>query len=176
VLNVTYKPAANFYTPDHKEVYFKFIDKRSQKNIIGNGAQEVFKGYSGKINFSVSKGEKEESFVGIYDVESLFNKAFSMYLGNMGLTILSEPKKGTPELYIRLNDFTLDLSGRKWIAGIDYEAEFVKDNKTLTRRFKGQSERFRIYGLDQANQAVSDAFTDIINQLDLKTLFTDSTG
>ena len=121
----------------------------------------------------VSDEEKGEHLIGIYGVEPLFKKAFSMYFADAGLILLSEPKKGIPELSIRLSDFTLDLSGRKWIASIVYEAEFVKDKKTFTRKFNGRAERYKIYGLGQADQVMSEAFTDIINQLSLKDLFID---
>lgn len=176
VLNVTYGTVPKTSMPDSKEIYFKLIDQRTSKDIIGPGAQGVYEGYSGKINFMVSKGDKEERFVGVYDVKSLFGKVFSMYLSDAGLTVLSEPKKGVPELSVRLNDFTLDLSGRKWVASVDYEAEFIEEGKTLIRKFKGRAERLRLYGLEQAHQVMSEAFTDIINQLDLKDLFGSSAG
>jgi hypothetical protein len=176
VLNITYGTVPKPSMPDSKEICFKFIDQRANKDIIGPGAQGAYKGYSGKINFMVSKEEEGEHLVGVYDVKPLFEKVFSMYLGNAGLTVLSEPKEGIPELSIRLNDFTLDLSGRKWIASIAYEAEFIKEGKTITRKFKGRAERYRVYGLDQAHQVMSEAFTDIVNQLDIKDLFAGSAG
>ena len=173
VLNITYGTVSKPSMQDSKEIYFKFLDQRADKDIIGPGAQGSFEGYSGRINFIVSEKEKGEHLVGVYGVEPLFKKAFSMYLTDRGLTVLSEAKQGIPELSIRLSEFSLDLSGRKWIASITYEAEFIKDGKILTRKFNGRAERYKIYGLNQADQVMSEAFTDIINQLDLKDLFVD---
>jgi len=156
-----------------KEIFFRFIDKRVNKDIIGNGAKGIYKNFSGNINYILSKGEKERFLVGIYDIETLFKKTFTLYLENMGLKLLHERKEGIPELAINLYDFTLDLSGRRWIARIDYEAEFTQEGNVLTRRFKGQSEKFRISGIKQAHQVMSETFNDMVNKLDVKRLFVD---
>jgi len=172
-LEVTYNTTPKSNTLEGKEIYFAFIDKRANKDIIGNGAKRVYKNFSGNINYFLSKGEKERFLVGIYDIETLFNKTFTLYLENMGLQLLPERKEGIPELAINLYDFTLDLSGHRWIAKIDYEAEFTQDGNVLTRRFKGQSEKFRISRLKQAHQVMSETFNDTVHKLDVKGLFTD---
>jgi len=172
-LEVTYNTMPPSNILEGKEIYFAFIDKRTNKDIIGNGAKRIYKNFSGNINYILSKGEKERFLVGIYDIETLFKKTFTLYLENMGLKLLPERKEGIPELAINLYDFTLDLSGRSWIARIDYEAEFSQEGNVLTRRFKGQSEKFRISGIKQAHQVMSETFNDMVNKLDVKKLFTD---
>jgi len=172
-LEVTYniRPKSNIL--EGKEIYFRFIDKRTNKDIIGNGAKGIYNNFSGNINYILSKGEKEKFLVGIYDIETLFKKTFTLYFKNMGLQLLPERKEGIPELAINLYDFTLDLSGHRWIARIDYEAEFSQEGNVLTRRFKGQAEKFRISGLKQAHQVMSETFNDMVHKLDVKGLFTD---
>jgi len=172
-LEVTYNTMPKSNILEGKEIFFRFIDKRSDKDIIGNGAKGIYKNFSGNINYILSKGEKERFLVGIYDIETLFKKTFTLYLENMGLQLLHERKEGIPELAINLYDFTLDLSGRRWIARIDYEAEFTQEGNVLTRRFKGQSEKFRISGIKQAHQVMSETFNDMVNKLDVKRLFVD---
>lgn len=172
-LEVTYntKPPSDILKG--KEIYFRFVDKRVNKDIIGKGAKRIYKNFSGNINYILSKGEKEEFLVGIYDIETLFKKTFTLYFKNMGLQLLSERKEGIPELAINLYNFTLDLPGRRWIATIDYEAEFTQEGNVLTRRFKGQAEKLRISGLKQAHQVMSETFNDTVHKLDVKELFTD---
>lgn len=172
-LNVTYQTIPKSNILEGKEIYFRFIDKRSDKDIIGKGAKEIYKNFSGNINFIVLKGKKDKSPVKIYDVEALFKSTFANYLENMGLKLLPEPKAGIPELVIKLYDFVLDLSGRRWIARINYEAEFIQDGNVLTRKFKGEAEKYRISGLTQAHQAMSETFTDMVNKLDVRRLFAD---
>ncbi len=172
-LEVTYNTIPKSNILEGKEIYFRFIDKRANKDIIGNGAKRIYKNFSGNINYILSKGEKERFLVGIYDIKTLFNKTFTLYLENMGLQLLPERKEGIPELAINLYDFTLDLPGRMWIARIDYEAEFTQDGNVLTRRFKGQAEKVRISGIKQAHQVMSETFNDVVHKLDVKGLFTD---
>jgi len=172
-LEVTYNTMPKSNILEGKEIFFRFIDKRVNKDIIGNGAKGIYKNFSGNINYILSKGEKERFLVGIYDIETLFKKTFTLYLENMGLQLLPEQKEGIPELAISLYDFTLDLSGRRWIARINYEAEFIQEGNVLTRTFKGQSEKFRISGIKQAHQVMSETFNDMVNKLDVKRLFVD---
>jgi len=172
-LEVTYNTTPKSNILEGKELYFDFIDKRVNKDIIGKGAKRIYKNFPGNINYFLSKKEKGRFLVGIYDIETLFNKTFTLYLKNMGLQLLPERKEGIPELVINLYDFTLDLSGRSWIARIDYEAEFSQEGNVLTRRFKGQSEKFRISRLKQAHEVMSETFNDTVHKLDVKGLFTD---
>jgi hypothetical protein len=172
-LEVTYNTTPKSNILEGKEIYFRFIDKRVNKDIIGNGAKRIYKNFSGNINYFLSKKEKERFLVGIYNIEILFKKTFTLYLENMGLQLLPERKEGIPVLAINLYDFTLDLPGRRWIATIDYEAEFTQEGNVLTRRFKGQSEKFRISRLKQAHEVMSETFNDMVHKLDVKRLFTD---
>jgi len=172
-LEVTYNTTPQSNILEGKELYFTFIDKRANKDIIGKGAKRIYKDFPGNINYFLSKGEKERSLVGIYDIETLFNKTFTLYLKNMGLKLLPEQKEGIPELAINLYDFTLDLSGRRWIARIDYEAEFSQEGNILSKRFKGQLEKFRVSRLKQAHEVMSETFNDVVHNLDVKELFTD---
>ena len=170
-MNVTYKTMPKSNILEGREIYFRFIDKRSDKDIIGQGAKKIYKHFSGNINFIVSKGKKDESLVGVYEAESLFKNALAIYLENMGLRLLPEPKPGIPELAIKLHDFVLDLSGRRWVARIVYEAEFIQDGTVLISKFRGEGEKYRVSRLTQADQVMSETFTDIINQLDVKRMF-----
>ena len=172
-LEVTYNTTPKSNILEGKELYFAFIDKRVNKDIIGNGAKRIYKNFSGNINYILSKGEKERFLVGIYNIEILFKKTFTLYLENMGLQLLPERKEGIPVLAINLYDFTLDLPGRRWIAKIDYEAEFSQAGNVLTRRFKGQSEKFRISRLKQAHEVMSETFNDTVHKLDVNGLFAD---
>ncbi len=170
-MNVTYKTMPKSNILEGREIYFRFIDKRSDKDIIGQGAKRIYKHFSGNISFILSKGKKDESLVGVYEAESLFKNALAIYLENMGLRLLPEPKPGIPELAIKLHDFVLDLSGRRWVARIVYEAEFIQEGSVLIRKFRGEGEKYRVSGLTQADQVMSETFTDIVNQLDVKRMF-----
>jgi len=70
--------------------------------------------------------------------------------------------------------FILDLDGRQWFATLSYEAEFIENGRTIVRKFKGEGQKFRISGLNQAHAVVSEVFTDIVNQLDIKSMFAET--
>jgi len=48
-LNVTYKSMPKSDVLEGREIYFRFIDKRSDKDIIGKGAEDLFRKYGFKI-------------------------------------------------------------------------------------------------------------------------------
>ena len=170
-LDVTYEIMPKSNILEGNEVFFQFIDKRADKEIIGKDARKLYENYSGNINFILSKEGSGEYLAGIYDVEALFRKAFTFSLENNGLQLLNEQRPGAPQLIVKLNKFILDLDGRNWIAVIAYDAEFIKNGETVVRKFKGKGEKFRISGLNQAHIVVSEVFTDMVNQLDIESLF-----
>jgi len=75
-LEVAYNTMPKSNILEGKEIYFRFIDKRVNKDIIGNGAKGIYKHFSGNINYILSKGEKERFLVGIYDIETFFKNKF----------------------------------------------------------------------------------------------------
>jgi len=170
-LDVTYKIMPKSNILEGNEVFFQLIDKRVDKEIIGKDARKLYENYSGNINFILSKEGSGEYLAGIYDVETLFRKAFTFSLENKGLKLLDKPSQDAPQLIITLNKFILDLDGRNWIAIISYDGEFVKNGETVVRKFKGEGQKFRISGLNQAHIVVSEVFTDMVNQLDIESLF-----
>jgi hypothetical protein len=173
-LKVTYKIMPRSNVLEDKEIFFTFVDQRTDKDIIGDTARELYEGYSGNISFILSGQGSEEYLVGIYDVEELFRETFALYLENNGLQLSDEKKPAIPQLIIRLEKFILDLDGRQWFATLSYEAEFIENGRTIVRKFKGEGQKFRISGLNQAHAVVSEVFTDIVNQLDIKSMFAET--
>jgi hypothetical protein len=169
-LNITYKQLQKSSIFEGKEIYLKVVDKRANKNIIGTGAERVYKDFTGNVTFILEKGTEERSTVRMYEVEPLFKHVFVLYLENMGLHVLPYPQAEIPQLVIRIHDFVLDLYGSRWTSRIAYEAEFSQGEKVLTRNLQGEGEKLRISGLTQAHQVMSETFSDIVNKLDVKEL------
>lgn len=170
-LDVTYKALPQSDMLQGRGIYVKFIDNRLNKDIIGKGAKRLYKDFPGNVTLVVSKGKTERYNAGIYETAALFKYALALHLNNMGLKLLPGPQAGAPHLVIRINDFVLDLSGRQWIAKVAYDAEFHKDGSVVVRKFKGEGEKYRVEGLTQAHQVMSQTFTETINQLDVKSLY-----
>jgi len=169
-LIVTYKPLPKSSIFEGNEIYLKVVDKRTNKDIIGTGAERIYKDFAGNVTFILEKGTGERSTVIMSEVEPLFKRAFVLYLENMGLHVLPDPKAEIPQLVIRIHDFVLDLSGSRWTSRIAYEAELSQGEKVLVRNLQGEGEKLRVSGLTQAHQVMSETFSDIVHKLDVKEL------
>ena len=170
-LDVTYKTLLKSTALEGREIYFKVVDERPTRDIIGPGAKKVFKDFAGNITLIVETGPEQKSIVGLYGVRELFEHAFTRYLENMGVKLSPKPSGGLPQLKIAIHDFTLDLPGSSWTARIVYEAEFSCDERSLIRQYEGEGEKPRVSGLTQAHQVMSETFSDTIHQLDVRELF-----
>jgi hypothetical protein len=170
-LDVTYEAPPPSTLLQGRGIHVKFIDNRFDKDIIGKGAKTLYKDFPGNATLIVSKGSSERYNAGIYEAFALFKSVLALHLKNMGLKLLPEPQAGAPQLVIKLDELILDLDGRRWIARVAYEVEFHKDGSVIVKEFKGVGEKYRVEGLTQAHQVMSQTFTETINQLDVKTLY-----
>ena len=155
-----------------KRVFLGFEDIRTAKDILGRGAQKEFKNFPGNVSFSLARGKEKGFKMGAYDIPSLFMEVFKRRLEILGVEVVPEKKSGQIEVVIVLEDFLLDLIGRKWVATIGYEARLVKDENVLAKQMiSGQAERLKLLGRGQADIVIGDIFTDLVNRLDVSKLF-----
>lgn len=167
-LDVTYKTLPEPRAFPVPEIYFKVTDKRPIQDFIGPGAKKVYRNFAGNITLIVETGRGKQSIVGVYNVKEIFEHTFTRYLENKGLTLLPNPKDVCPRLEVAIHDFTLDLAGPKWISRIAYKAEFSYLGRNLIRNYQGEGEKFRISGLRQAHEVMSETFSEIVHRLDLR--------
>ena len=152
-------------------------DERASKTVLGKGAREEFKGSSNNISLSIGDYNKKEFKVGIFRVPDLMREAFKRKLENLGVEVLPEKTFGKPELVIVLNEFSLDLEGREWVAKMSYEARLIKGKTTLANQIiNGKAERYKLFGRDSADTLMGEIFTDMVNALDLSRLFKQGNG
>ena len=147
-------------------------DARASKTVLGKGAEEEFKGFSGNISLSIGDYNKKEFKVGIFRVPDLMREAFKRKLENSGVEVLPEKTLGKLELMIVLREFSLDLEGREWVAKMSYEARLIKGKTTLANQIiNGKAERYHLFGRDNADDLMGEIFTDMVNAFDLARLF-----
>jgi hypothetical protein len=171
-MQVTYQIPGESDVLRGKTVYLAFEDRRTRNDIIGEGAREDYKNFSGSVILFLAQGKEERVKLGIYDLPSLFKEAFKRRLERLGVSI--DPARGLHPLglVIYLKDFTVDLQGREWVVTMDYEARLEKEGKILSSQsVAGQAERYKIFGLAQADIVVGELFTDMVNRLDVVRLF-----
>ena len=152
-------------------------DERTSKTVLGKGAREEFKGFSGNISLSVADYNDKEFKVGIFRVPDLMREAFKRKLENLGMEVLSEKTLGKLELMIVLKEFSLDLEGRDWVAKMSYEARLTTAKGAVATQFvNGRAERYQLFGRESADTLMGEIFTDMVNALDLPRLFKQAGG
>ena len=155
-----------------RKVVLMVKDARPKAVIVGNGAKEDFENFPGTISLSIARQNEPGLSIGLYDPPDLLKEGLRRKLENEGMELVSGQTLGEPELLIVLNEFLLDLVDRTWMVKMAYEAKLLKAGKVLvTRTVSGQAERFKLIGRDEADRAVGEIFTDMINRLDVLGLF-----
>ncbi|HJX34765.1 MAG TPA: hypothetical protein VJ373_06265 [Desulfatiglandales bacterium] len=156
-----------------RSIFLVFRDDRKTEDIMGEGAKERFRYFSGDFSLFLNDGIKGKGTnLGLYDVRSLFMEVFNRRLKSLGVTVVPEKGMAQFDLVIILREFSLDLINKKWIARISYEARLEDSGKMVKSQIiSGDAERLKIIGNSQAHTVMSEIFTDIINRLDLGALF-----
>jgi hypothetical protein len=171
-LRVVYRLPAKTDAWASRPVSFTVLDERPDKTILGAGAQNELGGSSSVLSLAVARGEGREVEIGIFDLSPFFREAFKKRLEYAGIQLSTDGKTGQLELRVAIQEFNLDLVDRKWLFRMGYEARLGKDGNVLSmQKFRGNAERLKIFGRDQAEQLVGEVFTDMLNQMDVSRLF-----
>jgi hypothetical protein len=175
ILEINYRIPLDSNSLAGKEVTFRVEDTRSDKNMIGPGAQKDLEQWTGDFYLSLSKGTKRGFRKGIYDLPQMLEETFRKRLETMGVKVVEGRER--PELVVALNGFLLDLTAvsvveKKWVATLEYEARLTNAEGSMAKQIiSGRHEKTKLIGLKQANEMLGDFFTDAVNRLDLERLF-----
>ncbi|MGD8388077.1 MAG: hypothetical protein PVG49_13130 [Desulfobacteraceae bacterium] len=154
-----------------ERVFLDFEDVRENRDILGPGARQAYAYHSGNVALFVSSGGGEASRVGLTNVPSLFRRTFERRIRALGGEVVSRSREATAVLVLELKAFELDLKDRSWKARMAYEAKLQPgDTVRASQTVAGEAERAKILGVKQADQVMSELFTDMVNRLDLKGL------
>ena len=155
-----------------RKVVLVVEDARTRATIVGSGAREDFENFPGSISLSLARKNQPDVSIGLFDPSALIREGFRRRLENEGIELVPRQNLNEAELLIVLHEFLLDLVDRRWMVTMSYEAKLMKEGKILaTRNVSGQAERFKLIGRDEADRAVGEIFTDMINRLDVLGLF-----
>jgi len=171
-LKVTYRLPMRSDELRGKKVFIGFEDARKSKDLIGKGAQEQYKNFSGNITLYFSRGEEEGFRIGVYHIPALFKEVFKERLEYMGVEVVSEKKESEIEMVVVLKKLLLDLVERDWVVTMDYETKLMKDGEFLGgQTISGQAQRLKLLGRRDADKVMGEIFTDVVNRLDVPRLF-----
>ena len=171
-LKIHYKLPPPLYQLEGKKVALAIEDARGTKEFLGREARKQFQIFSENFSFRVSFHEEPGVNIGIYQVSAMMREGFRRRLENEGLKPLFKVSPVEPRLLIVLKEFSLDLSGRNWVAKMSYEAKLIKNGKVLSnQRVSGEAERFGLAVRATAETVTGEVFTDTVNRLDVLGLF-----
>ena len=146
-------------------------DLRQDKSIFTPAAASEFQGFRDRYSLSWKNQDGSRLLVGEYNLKDLFLESFKERLKRMGVQVRSD-ESPVPVFEIDLQRFKINLSGRKWIADVIYEANLSQDAHLIAReKITGSAERMKIIGRKGADTVLSEIFSDIINRLNILKLF-----
>ncbi len=155
-----------------KKVFLQIEDARKNKEILIQGARKKLEGFSGNFSLNVADYKEKGFKIGIFQVTDMMKEVFKRRLENLGLRVIFKESRGEPQLLIVLKEFSLDLMGQKWVAKMSYEARLLRSGGFMARQdLNGQAERYELVGREEADVALGEIFTDLINRLDVVRLF-----
>jgi len=171
-LSVTYKLPPTSGTARSTPIYLTIKDDRPYEETMGIGARKDFGGTPISISLAVKTDEGESQGMGVFELPMLLKEGFSRRIERAGLDISQERRSGQPEIAIVLKEFLLDLVDRKWRFVMGYEARLIKEGKVLaSQNISGNGERLKLIGHKQADEVVTEVFTDTLNQFNPNRLF-----
>ncbi len=163
-LTITYGLPAKAGGYKGTPVFLTVQDQQQNREILGMGARRDFEGAPVSLAFAVKKGDEESQGIGVFELPMLLREAFKRRIEQAGFEVSSE-RGAYPEISVLLKDFFLDLVDRKWRFSMAYEARLIKDGKVLaSQTINGNGERLKVYGYKQADEVITDVFTDTLNQ------------
>lgn len=174
-LVVDYQVPGNSQQLQGQQVRLLITDSRSDRYILAPAAARQFEDFQDRYSLSWVTADKKRANAGQYDLQGLFQATFRKRLETMGVTVVSDDQQAAPLFQVDLQSLKIDQNDHKWIARMGYTASLTKDNMRIaSETVKGSAERTKIVGLKGADQTLSDIFSDIINRLDILSLFKQS--
>ena len=172
-LKVQYQlPSSTTRVLDGQKVSLSVADMRNKDVFLTESAKKSLKGFKGSFSLVVLREDGSGNLVGAYDLNSLLIEIFKQRLENSGMQVIASQDGVDPALVIRLKKLELDLSGRKWIISMGYQARLEESgNLIASESINGSAERLKVIGKSDAEKIISELLTDMVNKLDLVKLF-----
>ena len=148
------------------------LDLRERKTFLSENAQKSLKEFNETYSLVVLQSDGSGNLLGIYDIHKLMSEIFRQRLENLGMQVSPAAGGSTNTLEIKLKQFELDLAGHKWIVTMNYQASLLTDGRFVaTESVNGSAERLKLTGKSDAEKILSELITDMVNKLDVPTIF-----
>lgn len=155
-----------------KPVFLKVNDIRADKNIATPAvlAKDMFKDVGDRVSLTGKTTDGRTTEIKDVTVQDAVKEAFRLRMEALGLGILPTFSGDNFGLTIDVEKVMLDLDGSMTFkAEVTYVARIYDGTKELDkRRITGATEKLRVLGQKDGEQALSDALINAVNNLDLR--------
>ena len=171
-LKVQYQIPSTSSTLEGEKVSLTVSDMRGKKALLTENARKSLKNFDGTFSLVVLREDGSGNLIGVYDLVSLLTEVFQRRLKNEGIQVAATADNALPELKIEISKFQLDFAERKWIVSMNYRASLF-ENKSLRSKesVSGEAERLKVMGKSDAEKIIGELLTDMVNRLNLVSLF-----
>jgi len=171
LLRVHYQLPATSDSLEDIRVSLALKDMRRNKAFLSQSARETLSDFSGNFTLLVSPDDSSGTLLGAYNLTSAVKALFRQRLLHEGITVVDK-KDGDAEMEIGLKECMLDLQGRNWVFSMSYQTNLLREGKlTASETITGRAERLKTIGGREAEKAISELVTDMVNKLEVAKLF-----
>ncbi len=150
----------------------RILDVRENKAFLSANAKKSLKRFNGTYSLVVIQADKSGNLLGLYQVDALMAEVFKQRLNSHGVQVPATPDNTPNTLEIKLKQFKLDLVGQKWIVTMNYQANLLRNGQPVaSESVDGSAERLKVTGKGDAEKLLGELITDMVNKLDVKTIF-----
>jgi ABC-type uncharacterized transport system auxiliary subunit len=154
------------------ETSLEILDVRDRKTFLSENARKSLKSFNETYSLVVLNSDGSGNLLGVYDIESLISEIFRQRLQSFGVRVSASGAGAPNTLEIKLKQFELDLARRKWVVKMSYQASLLNEGRYVaTESVNGSAERLKVTGKSDAEKVLSELITDMVNKLDIATIF-----
>jgi uncharacterized lipoprotein YajG len=147
-------------------------DRRKDTAFLSSSAEKSLKNFNGTFSLVVLRDDGSGNLIGAYDMDSLMKAVFTQRLKNEGAQVSAAADSDGARLEIELKEFKLDIVDRKWVLRMSYQAGLTRQTGVVAEEsVNGSAERVKLMGKTDAEKILGELVTDMVNKLDVATLF-----
>ena len=170
-LNVGYRLPEEPQQLAGQNVQLVVEDQRDDKEIFSEKAMKEFDKWDGTYALALG-GTPPPEPVQTFDLPALFHEALKKRLEAMQIEVVDASAGEAPVMVVALEKIAVDLKGKTWHSHITYTAQLSRDSSKIAKEtVSGSAERAKIMGKGGGEKLTGELFTDVINKLDIPTLF-----
>ncbi len=168
----------NYQLPESSEslegiqTSLRILDVRENKTFLSVNAKKSLKAFDDTYSLIVLQADGSGNLIGLYPVDALMAEIFKQRLNSHGLLVTTTTDNTPNTLEVRLKQFKLDLVRQKWMVSMNYQANLMRNGQLVaTESVDGSAERLKVTGKGDAEKLLGELITDMVNKLDVGTIY-----